>query len=199
MPEVKNLTKSFGEKRVFNNLSMSLPDAGVVLITGASGSGKTTLLKIMSGLERPDSGAVEGLTGRKISVVFQDDRLLPWLTAMQNICVVNDVEDCDIDLLLSSVGLKKDEADKFPYQLSGGQRRRVAFLRGVNFLRGEQNGVLLLDEPFNGLDLVAAGMVCRVVESLPTDFLTVIVSHQTAPLDGMDISFFSLDDYFGAS
>ena len=85
MIRIKDLQKSYGEKPVLSHFSHDLPDNGIVCLTGASGRGKTTLLRILAGLETADGGSVTGLSGRKIAFVFQEDRLLPWITAQQNI------------------------------------------------------------------------------------------------------------------
>ena len=157
MIRIKDLQKSYGEKPVLSHFSHDLPDNGIVCLTGASGRGKTTLLRILAGLETADGGSVTGLSGRKIAFVFQEDRLLPWITA---------------------------------------QRRRVAFLRGIAFLEGVKNGVLLLDEPFNGLDAEAAGKLCGMLRSLAPQTLVLLVSHQLAPLQALDVSFFFMDQSF---
>ncbi|MDD3192797.1 MAG: ATP-binding cassette domain-containing protein [Oscillospiraceae bacterium] len=194
MIQVENLQKSYDGRRVLDRFSLTLPDSGVVCLAGASGRGKTTLLRLLSGLEQPDSGSVEGLAGRKMAFVFQEDRLLPWVTAAQNIRLAQPpgakrpVQD-----LLALAGLDL-EGKKYPDQLSGGQRRRVAFLRGIAFLEGAADGVLLLDEPFNGLDADASEKICRMIRDLPPQTLTVLVSHQLAPLNGLEASFFSMEE-----
>lgn len=96
--------------------------------------------------------------------------------------------------LLSLAGLEAADGAKHPGQLSGGQRRRVAVLRGVGFLEDAADGILLLDEPFNGLDEAAAGRICQILRMLPPQTLTLLVSHQLAPIQGLNVSFFSMDD-----
>ena len=81
---VRNLCKSFGDQAVLRDLSFTA-GPGITAVMAPSGSGKTTLLRILLGLERPDSGTVEGLTGRRISAVFQEDRLLEHLSAEGNL------------------------------------------------------------------------------------------------------------------
>ena len=85
MIRIQNLQKAYGKKKVLDHFSCELPDHGVVCLTGASGRGKTTLLRILAGLEPADGGRITGMDGRKIAFVFQEDRLLPWITAEQNI------------------------------------------------------------------------------------------------------------------
>ena len=185
MIRIKDLQKSYGEKPVLSHFSHDLPDNGIVCLTGASGRGKTTLLRILAGLETADGGSVTGLSGRKIAFVFQEDRLLPWITAQQNIRLAQPAgAKRPVGELLALAGLDSADGQKYPGQLSGGQRRRVAFLRGIAFLEGVENGVLLLDEPFNGLDAEAAGKLCGMLRSL------------AAPLQALDVSFFFMDQSF---
>ena len=192
MIRIKDLQKSYGEKPVLSHFSHDLPDNGIVCLTGASGRGKTTLLRILAGLETADGGNVTGLSGRKIAFVFQEDRLLPWITAQQNIRLAQPAgAKRPVGELLALAGLDSADGQKYPGQLSGGQRRRVAFLRGIAFLEGVENGVLLLDEPFNGLDAEAAGKLCGMLRSLAPQTLVLLVSHQLAPLQALDVSFFS--------
>lgn len=143
MIRIENLSFSYGEKAVFNDYSLDIP-AGVVCIGGESGGGKTTLLHLLAGLLKPNAGAITGVP-EKISLLFQDDRLMPWYTNARNVLVA--APGCDTSYWLGAVELE-DEADSFPSDVSGGQRRRVALARALAF-GGE---LLLLDEPFKGLD-----------------------------------------------
>lgn len=88
MIELQNISKSFDGVSVLDNISAKIPDSGIFAICGASGSGKTTLMRIILGLEQPDSGNISGLGGKKTAVVFQNDRLLPWLSALDNVAAV---------------------------------------------------------------------------------------------------------------
>ena len=88
MIELQNISKSFDGVSVLDNISAKIPDSGIFAICGASGSGKTTLMRIILGLEQPDSGNISGLEGKKTAVVFQNDRLLPWLSAFDNVAAV---------------------------------------------------------------------------------------------------------------
>ena len=90
MIELQNLSLRFGEKQVLSDLQAVWPDSGTVLLRGASGSGKTTLLRVLAGLLLPDAGAVRGLKGRRIAMVFQENRLLPWRTALENVELISD-------------------------------------------------------------------------------------------------------------
>lgn len=178
MIEIKNLEKSYGGTPVIKNLSLSLPESGIVCLTGPSGVGKTTFLNLLSGLQKPDSGSIEGINSRKISYLFQKDRLLPWFSVARNLqLVLPEKSGVSAEEALARIGLQGKQ-DKQPGQLSGGQARRVSFLRALLFLHDAPDGILLLDEPFNGLDQNTAELVLQMLSDLPEGVLTVLVSHQ---------------------
>lgn len=145
MINVRNLNLSFGEKAVFQNFSADLPGSGVMVLRGASGAGKTTLFRILLGLQKPDSGKIEGAAYKKPAVVFQEDRLLPWASAQENAALGSD-EKRAADAL-EKLGLG-ESLNLLPRELSGGMRRRVAIARALAY----GGDALFLDEPFNGLD-----------------------------------------------
>ena len=155
--EIKNLSKRFGEKNLFENLSLTVD--GPAVLWAPSGWGKTTLLRILMGLETPTSGSVEGV-GRvgvgRVGAVFQEDRLCPQLTAEENVALVLTAEQYKVKTQykkqirddLIQLGLD-DEALALPARkLSGGQKRRTALLRAL----WAESDTLLLDEPFTGMD-----------------------------------------------
>ena len=133
---------------VLENFSLSLPPRTVCLL-GESGCGKTTILRLIAGLESPQSGRIYGMEGRRIAYVFQEDRLLPWLTAAENIALILHGKTAREESMewLGRMGMEH-HADKRPAELSGGMKRRVAIARAL----AAQPELLLLDEPFNGLD-----------------------------------------------
>lgn len=170
MIELAHVHCIYGEKTPIRDLTLILPDVGVVGVFGASGAGKTTLLRLLAGLLQPTSGTIEGLAGKRISMVFQEDRLLPWLTAVENVALVRDGSEADARALLAALALSA-EADQLPRALSGGMQRRVALARALNF----GGDVLLLDEPFKGLDAALCAEAAAVVRGrFP---LTVIATH----------------------
>ncbi len=166
----KNVTKSFDGKKVLENFSATLPEQGIVLITGPSGSGKTTLSRLILGLSQPDSGEVI-LKADKISVVFQEDRLVPSLSALENVALVSNTASAAKRLQSLSLG---DSLTLLPAQLSGGMKRRVAVARALEF-GGE---VLLLDEAFSGLEDALAKEILDKICDEYKDRLIVAITHR---------------------
>ncbi|WP_421902122.1 ABC transporter ATP-binding protein [Maridesulfovibrio sp.] len=150
---LKNINKKFGKNPILSGFNLEVNHGEILALLGPSGIGKSTALRIIAGLEKPDSGSMEiGTT--HIGYVFQEARLLPWDTALNNVA-----------LPLRAMGIKKHEAidrsryflsrmelSKFekmlPHQLSGGMRQRVSIARAL----AVNPKILLLDEPFTGLD-----------------------------------------------
>jgi NitT/TauT family transport system ATP-binding protein len=144
------------------NLSFSARPGEFVAIVGPSGAGKTTLLKIISGLDTAFEGQLDLPTAGRIGFMFQEPRLMPWLTVEKNLrLVAPDVSPQRLHAALEQVGLQ-DCGSLFPNQLSGGMQRRVALVRA--FLIAPQ--LLLMDEPFQSLDSPTA-------EQLRTQLLTL--------------------------
>ena len=146
--EIRGLSKRFGEKTLFEDLSLTVDRP--TILWASSGWGKTTLLRILMGLEMPSSGTVSGI-GR-VGAVFQEDRLCPQLTAVQNVELVleNTKSDYKQQIVrdLQRLGLDEAALDLPVRKLSGGQKRRAALLRAV----WAESDTLLLDEPFTGMD-----------------------------------------------
>lgn len=168
--EIENLSFAYkgADERLFDNFSMTLGAGERVCLLGASGRGKTTLLRLIAGLEKPDSGEIR-LSGR-VAYLFQEDRLVPWLTAAENLTLVGVSRERAVEAL-ASVGL--DCADKLPGELSGGMRRRVAVARTI-CLGGE---LLLLDEPFSGLDAESRKLATRALLDRFKSAAVILVTH----------------------
>ena len=167
MIEIKNLTVSFGQKTIFSNSNFTLPDEGLVLLSGESGIGKTTLLMVLAGLLKPQSGSISGLSERRISFVFQEPRLLEHMRAIDNVALVSNTETAES--LLEKLNLTDVAAQKAK-ELSGGQKQRVSLARAFAFA----NDIVLLDEPFTGLD---EANKTRAIDLIRTARLAVVVSH----------------------
>ena len=152
-PGVKNITVRYEGKEVFRDFSLEFPENAVTCIMGSSGCGKTTLLNVLAGLLAPDSGEVTGMAGRRVSFAFQESRLLPWKSVAGNVDFVLDRSLSEIERServakwLEAVCLG-DSARLWPSQLSGGMARRVALARAL----APEADLLLLDEPFTGID-----------------------------------------------
>lgn len=136
--------KTFDGKQVFSDFSYTLSLQGITALMGPSGCGKTTLLRLLCGLESPDSGTISGVP-ETYTFLFQENRLLPWASALENVALVSDAETAKN--ILCKVGLAED-LQALPSTLSGGMQRRVALARAL----AHKSPVLLLDEPFKGLD-----------------------------------------------
>lgn len=171
-----NLTvsKRYGEKEIFRNFTFSAPKNKITCVLGASGSGKTTLLRILSGMT-DFTGEITG-KGTGVSVVFQEDRLVPALTVRQNLRLIAGGKKADeqINRILSYLEIE-GEADRYPDRLSGGQRQRVSLARAFLY----PSDLLLLDEPFHSLDLALTHRLLGVLLKLQslTPKTVVYVTH----------------------
>lgn len=151
--EISNLNKSYAEESIFKNFSLQLSDDKINCIIGPSGCGKTTFLNILAGLIEYESGSFNGISKNDISYIFQEDRLIEWLTVKENLQITlkkyykKSSLDDEIENLLDIVGIKSVE-DKYPDELSGGMRQRVNIARAF----GKPSKIMLMDEPFKSLD-----------------------------------------------
>lgn len=141
----QNVEKAYGNKLVFSDFSHTFSFDGITALMGESGCGKTTLLRLLCGLEEPTQGTICGRPART-TFMFQENRLLPWASALENVAAVS--EKAEAERWLSAVGLQQ-EVNRLPSALSGGMQRRVAFARAL----AHHSALLLLDEPFKGLDV----------------------------------------------
>ena len=174
--EINHLTKLYNGKTVLDQFSVQLPSSGTVCLFGPSGCGKTTLLNCIAGLEPFDSGEILGAGNLKISYLFQEDRLLPWISARDNVAAVlvgsarHNAEQAKNWLQL--VGLA-DAENRRPAELSGGMRRRVAIARALAF----GGDLFLMDEPFQALDAECKEEMIALLEEKTADALKIIVTH----------------------
>lgn len=176
MIECKNLALRYGEKTVLADFSLTLPDSGAVCLLGPSGCGKTTLLRAIAGLEMPESGTVIGLKGKTVGVLFQEDRLLEHLTVRQNIALVLPERHSSVpDEILSRLELA-EEGKRYPSGLSGGMRRRVAIGRALAY----DADILLVDEPFQGLDRALKNRVMDEILERYRGRLIVMITHDVS-------------------
>jgi NitT/TauT family transport system ATP-binding protein len=166
---VRDLTISYGSEPVLEGVNLAVGDGRFVSLVGPSGSGKSSLLRAVIGLQQPLSGTVEtNLARSQLGILFQDDALLPWKTARDNVAL-----GLSFNGMERSKALAEAEAwlerldlvgfgDRFPRHLSGGQRKRVA-LAQVLALKPK---LILMDEPFASLDAIVGARVVRDVVAL---------------------------------
>jgi len=154
MIRINRLKKNYENKKIFSNFNMNIEPCNITCILGPSGVGKTTLFNVISGLTDYEDGEIIGIDKKHISYLFQEPRLMPWLTVYENIDIIlknifPDKKRKDvISYYLDMVGLK-DYTDKKPEELSGGMKQRLAIARTFAY----PSTLLLMDEPFQGLDI----------------------------------------------
>ncbi len=195
MIDVKNLSKSFGDHLVLNNITEKIEKGEKVVIIGPSGSGKSTFLRCLNLLETPSSGEIwfEGKMinapktnvnklRQKMGMVFQHFNLFPHLTVLQNITLapvklkLQTKEEAEENALrlLERIGLR-DKAGVFPSMISGGQKQRIAIVRALAM----NPDVMLFDEPTSALDPEMVGEVLELMKELAEEGMTmVVVTHE---------------------
>jgi len=147
--QIEHLSKAFGDNIVMEGFSLEVRPNGITCLIGPSGCGKTTLLNIIAGTLSPDDGAIirsaneEGRT----SYLFQEPRLMPWMTSLENVALVLEGDVAEAKDMLNAVGLE-DSLEKYPNELSGGMKQRVSMARAFSY----PSKMLLMDEPFQNLD-----------------------------------------------
>ncbi|PKM57752.1 MAG: ABC transporter ATP-binding protein [Firmicutes bacterium HGW-Firmicutes-3] len=151
---IKNIHKSYGDLKVLHDFNLELDKNRIHCFFGPSGCGKTTLMHVIAGILKPDSGDIIMPPDMRFSYIFQEERLLPWMTVKENVALVLlDKKDkayveSQVKASLSLVELN-DFADYYPNELSGGMRQRVSIARAFAY----EGDVLAMDEPFKGLHL----------------------------------------------
>ena len=195
MIDVKNLSKSFGDHLVLDDISEHIYPGDKVVIIGPSGSGKSTFLRSLNLLEEPSAGSItfDGVeitspktdidkVRRQMGMVFQHFNLFPNMTIKKNITLApvrtGQMSQAEADekamQLLRRVGLE-EKADAYPNQLSGGQKQRIAIVRALAM----NPKVMLFDEPTSALDPEMVGEVLAVMKELAADGMTmVVVTHE---------------------
>ncbi|WP_087688143.1 ATP-binding cassette domain-containing protein [Pandoraea sp. PE-S2R-1] len=180
---IDGVNKHYGARAVLTDFSLAIPRGGFAAIVGRSGCGKSTLLRLIAGLEAADAGTIAldghalGTTSSKVStrIMFQDARLLPWRTVLQNVAIGLPKSAHPQALeVLREVGLA-ERANDWPSQLSGGQRQRVALARALV----HQPDLLLLDEPLGALDALTRIEMHALIERLwrAHGFTALLVTH----------------------
>jgi NitT/TauT family transport system ATP-binding protein len=181
---VRGVTKNFGKgserTTALRNVDLDIYEREFVCIVGASGCGKSTLLNLISGLDTPTSGTID-TGGRKVSFMFQDATLFPWLTAGQNVDLALKMRGVPrserpdrIEQLLEMVHLG-GRRDKRPHELSGGMRQRTQLARVL----AQEANIVLMDEPFAALDAMTRDSMHDLIEGIQAelDLTVVFVTH----------------------
>lgn len=176
--------KSFADRAVLDNVTLQIHAGEIVSLVGKSGCGKSTLLRLIAGLDRQFTGEIslngkqlDGIT-RDIGLIFQEPRLLPWLTVAENVGFNSNDKNINIRVrienLLHEVGLS-DAIDYLPKNLSGGMAQRAAIARGLF----NQPRLLLLDEPFSAVDAFTRMRLQDLLTTLARqhDFAVLLVTH----------------------
>jgi sulfonate transport system ATP-binding protein len=158
---IRDLRRSFGERRVLDGLDLDIASGEFVALIGRSGSGKSTLLRALAGLDKGTAGDVS--VDGTVAVAFQEPRLVPWKRVLANVCLGLRVTDpaAAARTALAEVGLT-ERADAWPLTLSGGEAQRASLARAL--VRDPR--LLLLDEPFSALDALTTITMHRLVVRL---------------------------------
>ncbi|MBR3212490.1 MAG: ATP-binding cassette domain-containing protein [Firmicutes bacterium] len=203
--KAENLSKTYGGSKVIDSFTHVFPAGSVTAIMAPSGAGKTTLLRLIAGLEEPDpedgepgasgrkagggpgacrqlQGSVSGTDKCRISMVFQEDRLCEELDAVSNVMLArNDMGRAEAEALLAELGLGGDP-DKKLSEYSGGMKRRVAIARAL----AADYGLLLLDEPFKGLDGELKALCAEKILESAAGKTVILVTHDSAEAELMN-------------
>lgn len=142
---IEKVTAGYEGKTIFCDATVLFDDHCRIALMGPSGMGKTTFLRLLAGLHKPESGKVHsGEWNKGIAFLFQEDRLLPWCTALDNVALVSDKDTAEKFLSMMEI----EDKNQYPGEMSGGMQRRVAIARALAF----SGDLMLMDEPFKGLD-----------------------------------------------
>ena len=175
MLELKEISLSFGGHAVLSDCSLHLAPGERIALMGPSGCGKTTLLRTALSLQQPDSGTVI-CRARKPAAVFQEPRLLPWLTALENVNLV--LSDTPDTLPAARAWLEcmelADSAGLYPAELSGGMQQRVSLARALSC----EPDLLVLDEPFKGLDSALYDRILEVLKKALDGASLLLATHR---------------------
>ena len=192
---IDNISRAFGETKVFDGFSCVIPEGGVSCIMGPSGCGKSTLLNMIVGISRPDSGVISGLEGCRLAYAFQEPRLLSWKSVADNVDFVldrslNAAERAERVRRSLELVEMSTSADLLPSQLSGGMAQRVSLARAL----AADADILLLDEPFSAIDATLKWAIILRLKTLWSERGTtvVMVTHDEAEAAALDADIFEL-------
>ena len=203
--EIKNISYTYkgGTKPVINDVSCDFEKGKLYAVIGPSGSGKSTLLSLMAGLDKPSAGTID-LEGKNIfetdldayrrqsiAMIFQNFKLLPLLTVLENVCYVMEINGVKFKdakgkaaELLLSVGIEEEKHKRYPSNLSGGEQQRVAIARAL----ASGAGIILADEPTGNLDVTNTENIMGILEGLAHEkqYCVIVVTHDLEIADRAD-------------
>ena len=164
---ITDLCKTFDDNEVLKNVNITLKDNSIYCLMGSSGIGKTTLLRILIGLERADSGSVSGIDTKSISCMFQEDRLIPYLSAIDNVRIVLHGKSNREEVRNNLLSILPDDSLDIPVSsLSGG-------------MKSYPGKLIILDEPFTGLDKDTKLNVIDYILKMRNNRTLLIATHGT--------------------
>lgn len=176
MIKFQNVNFSYGEKKVLENFDLIIKTGDRVCLVGESGIGKTTVLRLIMGLEKAQSGTIEIKKNAKISAVFQEDRLLPFKTVLENLTLFGNFDIAN--KILQKLGMV-DTKNKYPAALSGGMARRISIARAL----ATGGDIFIFDEPFNGIDEENVKITAELINENTKGKTVVMVSHNKRDIE----------------
>ncbi|MBQ9086183.1 MAG: ATP-binding cassette domain-containing protein [Clostridia bacterium] len=180
MLNIEHLTLRYQKKTVLSDLSYSFAEGKITAILGASGIGKTTLLHVISGLLTPSEGRIQS-SYERCAYLFQEPRLFPWMTALENVSAVCP-DKAKALYFLGRLFPDSDISALYPHELSGGMKQRVSIARALAYAPD----LVLMDEPFRGLDAETRLATSDLVFQTLREKTVLLVTHDEADLDYCD-------------
>ncbi len=185
MIEIKNLSISYQEKIVLHHFSAQMKEGSTIAIMGNSGIGKSTLLKIIMGIEKPDEGEILGLSEKRISAVFQEDRLCEELSAVKNVMLVLEGQKKrELAMMHLLELMNKEDLTKKVLKLSGGMKRRVSVARAFAY----PSDLIILDEPLTGLDSTNKKRTIDYMLKYKNHRTMIVVTHDINEVEALQAS-----------